>query len=195
MRHLIRGVALAVLAVGCGGGSDDDKTTSLAGAPLDCAWLDSNNCWKTTVAAATSCLPDPTTHGTLSADGATCTYASGTTVDFTTPVTLPLDFENEPDWHFTVTTDGQQCLSYDSSSNLMLDVRGMTVSEKTAGFALQVTCPDGSQYAAQNALDLFGCLLMNGPGSVDSGSDTSINLGLLNGTSNPLPVFDCEKAQ
>ncbi len=196
MRRLLCGVALGVLALGCGGGDDDDKG-SLAGAPLDCAWLASNNCWKTTVAAAASCLPDPSAKGTLSADGTTCTYPSGTTVDFATPVVLPIT--TEPPWHFTVTTGGEQCLTYDANPNsdLALDVQGMTVTEKGAGFSLQVTCPDGSQYAAPNALDLFQCddFFADAPGNDDSGSDTSVNLGLLDGTSTPLQVFDCERAQ
>jgi len=200
MRHLLLGVALGALALGCGGGDDDDNGKGgLAGAPLDCAWLDSNNCWKTTVAAAASCVPDRSTTGTLSADGKTCTYASGTTVDFATPVVLPLDFENEPAWNFTVTTGGQQCVTYDSdpNSDLTLSVQGMTVSEKSSGFSLQITCPDGSQYAAGNALDLLNCdnFFTDGPGNEDSGSDTSVNLGLLNGTQTPLQIFDCERAQ
>jgi hypothetical protein len=186
-----------MVALGCGGGTADDGKGSLAGAPLDCAWLASNNCWKTTVAAAASCVPDPSTRGTLSADGTTCTYASGTTVDFATPVVLPID--SEPPWHFTVTTAGQQCLTYDAdpNSDLALNVQGMSISEKSAGLSLQITCPDGSQYAAPNAFDLLQCddFFTDAPGNEDSGTDTSVSLGLLDGTSMPLQVFDCERAQ
>ena len=196
MRRLLLGALCGVVALGCGGGDDGKGSGSLAGAPLDCAWLDGNNCWKTTVAAATSCVPDTSTRGTLSADGKTCTYASGTTIDFATPVVLPLDPENQPDWNFTVTTGGQQCMSYESteSSGLTLTVEGMSVSEKDQGFGLQITCPDGSQYAASNGLDLFSCLLQDGPGTIDSWSDTSVTLGLLDGSSTPPQVFDCERA-
>jgi hypothetical protein len=202
VQKLLIAVAFGALALGCGGGDDDDNGKgALAGAPLDCAWLAGDNCWKTTVAAAAACVPDASTRGTLSADGKTCAYASGTTVDFATPVTLPLDVANQPAWDFTVTTGGQQCLTYDSTPNsdLALSVGGMTVSEKGAGLALQVTCPDGSQYVAPNAFDLFNCtttsIFTDGPGDEDSGSDTSVNLALLNGTSMPLSVFDCERAQ
>jgi hypothetical protein len=198
VRRLLLGAALGALALGCGGG-DDDGAGALAGAPLDCAWLASDNCWKTTVAAAASCVPDRSTSGTLSADGKTCTYASGTSVDFAKPLPVPLVFDDEPAWDFTVTTAGEQCLTYDAepNSDLTLDVRGMTFSERSQGLSLQVTCPDGSQYAAANAFDLFNCedLFTDAPGNEDSHSDTSVNFGLLNGTSTPLQVFDCELAQ
>ena len=60
-----------VLGLGCASSDEDDETT-LAGDPLDCAWLASNNCWKTTVAAAASCVPPASETGVLSADGTAC---------------------------------------------------------------------------------------------------------------------------
>ncbi|HTQ03831.1 MAG TPA: hypothetical protein VMI54_08230 [Polyangiaceae bacterium] len=198
MRHLLVLAGFGTLALACGGGHDD-STTTLAGAPLDCAWLMSNNCWKTTVAAAASCLPDPSTSGVLSADGSTCTYASGTNVTFETPLKLPVaDLENQPPWHFTVTTGGQECVTYDENPNSTqtLDVQGMTYSDKTVGIALQITCPDGSQFAAQNALNLLECsdFFTDSPGYEDNPTDTSMRFAFLNGTDTPLQVFDCEQA-
>jgi len=186
---------VGVLALGCSSSGDDDSSSTIAGQPLDCAWLAGDNCWKDMIQAAMACVPPSSESGTLTADGSSCSYASGTSVTFNTKIVLPFPDSGQDDWDFSLASGGTECLSYhdDASDNERLTVQGMTYSEKTVGVGLQVTCPDGTQYAAQNAFDLLNCtdFFSEAPGYAYSDSDTSVNFALLNGTGSSLSVFDC----
>lgn len=186
-------------ALGCGGSSGGGKT-------LDCAYLAGDNCWKTTAASAASCLPAESEMGTLSADGKTCTYASGTVVTFTPALVLPLPVNGNQTWNFTVTTaGGAMCLAYkdDGNGGITLNVQGQVVKEGTAGsLGLSLTCPDGTTYTNGNAFSLFSCpdagLLGGLPGAAWSDTNTSVSLSLLatspSGSFDGQPVFNCQKA-
>jgi hypothetical protein len=185
-------------ALGCGGSSSSGKS-------LDCAYLTGDNCWKTTAASAASCLPAESEVGTLSADGKTCTYASGTVVTFTPALVLPLPDNGNQNWNFTVTTaGGALCLAYkdDGNGGLTLNVQGQMVKESTVGtLGLGLTCPDGTSYSNANAFTLLSCpdagLLGGLPGAAWSDTSTSITLSLAATTSNPFggqQVFKCQKA-
>lgn len=193
LKRLLFALALASLPA-CGSGKD---TSAFAGAPLDCAWLASENCWKTLVAQAASCVPKAGERGTLSADGSACTYASGTDVDFHVPAVLPLDSTTSPPWDFTQSLAGDECVSFDSSvaDEFTLTVAGMTYREKTTSLALQVTCPDGTRYAAADGLELFNCsdYASDAPGHTWFPSDTAANFSLLTGHGDALTVFDCSR--
>jgi hypothetical protein len=180
---------------GAGGTSDGGLTPT-----LDCAWLGGNNCWKTTATAATSCLPPATETGVLSADGRTCTYASGAVVTFAAPVVLPLS-GNET-WDFTIANGGQTCLHYvDDNMSFQLTVAGQTVSEAyTTSLGIGITCPDGTTYTSTNALGLLSCNPDGGgfgglPGNATSWTDTSLVFGLVstNDSSDELQLFSCSK--
>ena len=185
-------------AGGCGGSS--------SGKSLDCAYLATDNCWKTTAASAASCLPAESEVGTLSADGKTCTYASGTVVTFTPALVLPLPTNGTTAWNFTVTAaGGAMCLAYkdDGNGGITLNVQGMTVKESsTGGLGIALTCPDGTSYSNSNAFSLFSCpdagLLAGLPGAGWSDTDTSVSLSLAAGSSGSdgnQPVFNCQKSQ
>jgi len=181
-----------LVIVGCGGGSGSDMK-------LDCAYLGSDNCWKTTATAATSCLPADGTTGVLSGDNTSCTYASGQLVTFAAALVLPLPSQFE-DWNFTVTTNGQPCLHYEeSSSGFEMTVGGQdTVAEMLFGAGgLELTCPDGTTFSNANALSLLDCpgsSFGDLPGNTTSSSDTSVQFALFNtGAPDPLTVFDCSR--
>ncbi len=74
MHKTLLSLFAAATIAGCGSSSKG------SGGTLDCAWLAGDNCWKTTASAALSCLPPADATGTLSADNATCTYATGQVV-------------------------------------------------------------------------------------------------------------------
>lgn len=189
---LLLGSLLA--GAGCGG----------AAPTLTCSYLEGDNCWKTTAAAAPSCLPASTELGTLSADGKTCTYASGDVVTFTPALALPLPTSsaNIP-WNFTVTTgSGAVCLSYvqDANNDMTLTVGDQTVKESTYGSGFAISCPDGTSFSNSNGLALLTCpdanLLTSFPGNTWSSTSTSVSFGLL-GTAASYgsePVFNCEMA-
>jgi hypothetical protein len=181
-------------AAGCGGGS--------GGKSLDCTYLASDNCWKTTAAAASACLPADTEVGTLSADGKTCTYASGVVVTFAKALALPIPTSGSQAWSFTVTgANGDTCLSYtdDPQASITLTVQGQTVKETTpGGLGLALTCPDGTSYSNSNALSLLSCpdadLFSSLPGDAWSSTDTSVSLSLVGTSGSGLSVFNCQTA-
>ena len=194
---LVAGLTLGttILGTGCGSGS-----SSAPSGNLTCDYLAGDNCWKMTASTATSCLPSTSDTGTLSADGKTCTYASGNVVTFTPALTFPIP--DNPSWNFTVTaSDGTACLSYQQTANgpFTLTVKGQTVKEtQPAGLGLGLSCPDGTSYSTSNALALLSCGdggSQGGlPGSGWSNSNSEVSFGLL-GTSttssDELMIFDC----
>jgi hypothetical protein len=129
---------------------------------LDCALLSSDNCWKTTVLAAASCAPPAAATnslvdvGTLSADGLTCTYASGTVVTFERPLVANGESDIST---FTVTTDGKPCLHVLAASNgtaVTTPAGTVTVVASQDGGTVSLICPDGSTYVG-TAATLSAC--------------------------------------
>src|SRR3982751_1956559 len=183
MRRLSALAVMVAWGVGCSSGGSGS-----GGGALTCEWLAGDNCWKQTATAATACLPPADEHGTVSADGRTCTYASGAVITFASPLVFPLP--DDPTWNFTVSNAGQTCLHYeDVNSHLKLVVGDQTVTEAaTGGLGLAITCPGGMTYSNANAFDLFNCDADGGgflgglPGIAASWSDSSVSLGLI-GTS------------
>jgi hypothetical protein len=195
-------VVVAVVAVvGCAAaacGSSSDGTPSTPAGTLDCAWLASNNCWKTTANMATSCLAPAASTGTLSADKRTCTYAAGPVVTFAPALPLPLP--DSPTWNVTVTSGGQSCLRYiePDDGSITLEVKGQTYTEASAGTTgLKVTCPDGAVYTTANMFDLLSCsggFLGGVADTAWTSSTTSASLSLINtsaSSDDSVAVFDC----
>jgi hypothetical protein len=192
MKHAL---VVGVVAVGCGGSGGGGGPDTLT-----CAFLAGDNCWKATVAKATSCLPAAGTTGVLAADNASCTYATGQVVTFTSPLTLPLP-QGAVAWNFNVTTNGAPCLHYaDTASGFDLTAGGDTVSELPgSGGSLELMCPDGTAYTNKNALALLSCPGANFgdlPGNTTSSSATSVTFGLINASASStasVTVFDCSR--
>ena len=180
------------LGIACSSGGDGGSTPSAA---LDCAWLEGNNCWKSTLAQAESCLPPASETGTLSADGKTCTYASGAVITFDSALVLPLP--DDPAWNFTVTSGGQSCLRLEDGANgFSLTVKDLTFTETAAGNGMQVICPDQSTFAASNPFDLLTCdsdggLLAGLPGKAWSDTSTSISFNLIGSAKGFTSIFRC----
>jgi hypothetical protein len=188
------------LLTGCVPGS-----TAPLGEVLTCDYLiGADNCWNKTASAATSCLPTTLEGGTLSADGKSCTYASGEVVTFTQPVFLPFDAFGTSTWNFTVTTaSGASCLAFedDGNGNLTLTVEGKTVKvTRPGGIGFGLSCPDGTTYSNRDELNVSSCLSDGGypglPGDSWAGDTTGPDF-TLEGAGSPEfgePVFRCQTA-
>jgi hypothetical protein len=197
----MRTVLVVVVVLGVGFGCGGSGGGGGGGSTLDCAWLAGDNCWKTTANDAAACLPPTTETGVLSADGKTCTYASGAQVTFTPALVLPIP--DNADWNFTITKGGADCLHFENSktAGLKLVASGHTVTEGRSGaMGIRIACPDGTAYANANALDLLDCnpdagLLSFGglPGNSWSSTTTSVSVGLLGTSAGSLPLFDCQR--
>ena len=195
-------VSLVCVGVGCSSSGGNGAGGNGAGADtLDCAWLASDNCWKTTATSASSCLPPSAETGALNAGNTSCSYASGAVVTFTQPLVLPVP--DSPTWNFTIANNGQTCLHYqETQAGFALTVGSQAVKEGgTGAFGLELTCPGGASYSNSNALGLLNCDSDGGifgglPGNTYSDTDTSLTFGLI-GTSTTssteLELFHCAK--
>src|SRR5512140_947749 len=94
----MRMAAVALLAAACGA-----RTGS-----LDCAFLQQQNCWKTTLAAAAACVPDAAETGAFAADRTSCAYPGGALIVFTDPIPAPPPSNQR--WNFTMLAAGAGCI-------------------------------------------------------------------------------------
>jgi len=195
MRHAVRlvspAVGVALLLLACGGSS----SSSTGG--LTCAWLQgSSNCWRSTAAAASSCLPASGDTGKLSADLKTCTYTTGQVVTFTPALTLPLP--QNPTFDFSITSGGKACFSLQQPSQTSFSQTtsaGTSSVDVTAGSEV-VSCPNGSSVSAseQQALQDISCdggIFGGLPGTGWGSSATSVSFALLGAGMGSLPILNC----
>ena len=186
--------AIVIALIACGSSGNG------SGGTLDCTWVDGDNCYKTTLAAA-MCMDvagdGGAPSGVLSADGSTCTYANGKVVTFNPPITLPIP--NSSTWSFTITMNGAMCMQYHTAPDqgFQLTTSAGTVSESEA-HALTISCPNGTSYSTSGPASL-GLLKCEGgltelPGYSASSSATSVNFGLL-GFGGPimLDTINCQR--
>jgi hypothetical protein len=184
-------VAAALSLVACGG-----STSSSGG--LTCAWLGgSSNCWRSTAAAASGCLPSSADKGKLSADLKTCTYATGQVVTFNPPLTLPLP--QDPTFDFTITSGGKACFSFQQPSQTSFSQTtsaGSSSVNASTGSEV-VSCPDGSSVSAseQQAIQDISCdggIFGGLPGTEWTSSATSVSFTLLGaGMGGGMPILTC----
>ncbi len=203
-------VACAALITACGSGSSGTGsstggTSGGASGPLDCAWLASNNCYKTTLAAALSCVPPTMALGVLNGTGTVCAYDGGDTIAFATALTYPVP--QSLALSYTVSQpDGGVCLSYTelpNSGGFTLKTAAGTLKETNTTASATVSCPDGTSFSNGNALALINCdggfLSFPGqaysysPSTGDAGSPLGSISASLTGTADgqPAPVFAC----
>lgn len=114
---------------------------------FDCAWVNENNCWRRALADVEACLPQDET-ATLSADGKSCTYASGPAIAFPYP-----NVDNDP-FIATATNGEASCYEYeldhapDAASMALTTASGRVALEfhkdENDVLSLVITCPDAS---------------------------------------------------
>jgi hypothetical protein len=183
-------MALTLVTYGTGGCSNSND----AGASLDCAWLASDNCWKTTAAAAASCLPATSAMGKLSADLTTCTYPTGQVVTFDPPLTLPLP--EQPLFNFSITTNGMQCFAFHQPNQGGFTMTTSAGTVTTGGsLAYSVSCPDGSKYSTTDALELLACdagTFGGLPGDFEASTNTSVTMSVLGTGEMAVEVLNCQ---
>jgi len=186
----IRVALAALLLAACPGNGEDTEDTEEELDPLECEWFSSDNCWKGVVTAALSCAPGDLEDGTFDAGRTTCTFTDGTSISFAAAV--PSDSLSEYEWEFTVEAGGSTCLSYaeDDTGSEVVTSEG-TFTEDLDGFGMTITCPDGEQRHASNALDLFECDFATLPGYATSLSMGSVSFSLLGGPDGSAVLFRC----
>jgi len=165
MRTLIAVSFVLASVAACG---TTPQTTADSGSPTDAGatgdagslcsfWGDGTNCFKQSISQAAMCLPAISELGVLSADGATCTYASGSVVTFDTPVTFPIDTHV---WKFTIKNGATQCLRFDQTDTKTLSFK---ITDSAGTFNYQInsnlvtaTCPNGSAFT-NTTVDSLNC--------------------------------------
>lgn len=190
-------IALLLPLLACNGdgdgGSDGDGDDA---EPLDCEWLQADNCWRDAVAAVATCTAsaDP---GTLSGDLARCDYADGSAVTFD-PALDPATFDSDDGPVFDATLldeTGATCAEVSiAAERWSITVGGDTTSYGEVGSNIEITCPDGTTYRG-SGLALFDCL-GDAPSLAWSSSQEFGSYSVSMGPSEePARVFACEEAE
>jgi hypothetical protein len=178
----MRMAAVALLVTACGAGTGS----------LDCAFVQGQNCWKTTLAAAAACLPDAGETGAFAADRTNCAYSSGTQIVFTDPIPAPAPSNQR--WNFTMLAAGAGCIKVEQpqDGNYRVTTQAGTVVLGPSGVDEVVICPDGSRFEG-DAPSLSAC-----PGAPDAipaaataASGGEVSLTFLGTEGGPLRVFSC----
>jgi hypothetical protein len=149
-RHLLAAVLLVVVA--CGGEGTSGS--------LDCAWIESDNCWKRFVNDLRSCVPEESAVGRFNADGAVCVYdGDGAEVRFDDAV--PRSLPEDHDWRFTLMRGEAECLRFQESkdgagvAHMEASSGGSTIRVDGTASSFTVTCPDGSSVSARDPIALI----------------------------------------
>jgi hypothetical protein len=198
MRNLSFLLVIVPVAVAACSSSSTGAGPGGSSGSLDCTYLESsNNCWKTTFAAASSCLPPAGAQGVLSADNKTCTYSTGQVVTFDQALSLPLPQQPQPTFNFTMSKNGADCFRFQepSSQEFSMKTSGGTAQDNGAGGVLTLTCPDTSSYSSSNGLALLSCEggLADLPGTTWSSGPTSVTFGLIGVGPTASTVIDCAR--
>ncbi|WP_224248527.1 hypothetical protein [Hyalangium gracile] len=184
------GVTLLGLSLACGG--DDEEETGPKGTQIDCSWFAGDNCYKQALASARSCMPAEADTGTLTAAGDRCTYTSGHSVTFKNSVNNADN--NDYVWDFELSSSAGKCIGYhETSGGFRLETPSGTFTEETMGLALQLTCPDGSQFYMSNAFNALECGFDKLPGYATSSSDNSVNFSFIGTGVQATDAFTCTR--
>jgi hypothetical protein len=178
----MRLAAAATLLTACGAGTGS----------LDCAWLAEQNCWKTTLAAAASCVPGAGESGAFLSDRKSCAYASGAQIVFTDAIAAPPPSSQR--WNFTMLANGAGCIKLeqpDDGNSRITTQAGVVMLGPSGGDAL-VVCPDGSRYQGDlRSLSACPGAPESIPAMVTSPSGGGVSLSLRGAEGGQLHVFDC----
>lgn len=203
-------------STGVGVGSTGSGSTGSGtpeGEAIDCTWFeDPGNCWATTVATATACVPPgvitddpniPNHVGVFAADRLSCAYAEGPSVVFATPVPDPNSSEMLPFadyvWDFVVNdAGGSPCVSFAVEEepftvHLASGDFSMGLVGPSSNFEYQIHCPDGSQYHIPYET-MSGCWtgFDNGPTSGYLSAGSFVTYELFGGGFEEQQLFLCQ---
>jgi hypothetical protein len=203
MASRVVAIAASLSLSACGSQSAGISSSPDAGGVLDCAWVNGGNCWKTAIATAASCLPPSSQQGTLSADGQTCTYDSGTVVAFASPVVVGSIVTRStvalPS--FTVSSGNTPCLGFQlgaTGATITTPGGAVTFGVQQSQSVETLICPNGATYSGPTA-GIESCASSPGLGLAgaaaadDGGLDEPTLTISLTGTDDPngTTVFDC----
>ena len=132
-----------------------------ADAPMTCAWLESDNCWRQLATAARACVPDAA--GTFSDERDVCALADGYSFELAGPISTPASGTTlfpVVDQRI-VDEDGTPCFTSKilGVGRTAFAVAGQTVLfEPKPDLKYRVVCADGTSYAndVEGTCETFG---------------------------------------
>jgi len=176
-------------------GDDDDTTDDVP--PIDCDWLDSDNCWKQLMETGRDCVPEGK-QGTFDAAGTLCTYDDGSTVELLLGATASTWADVEDKGFLLTRGDGTVCAEFyeeqttgEGIGEWYAEILGARfTATSTTGFEQVWECPDGTQW--QLTQDIVDCenWLFRVPGLISTSTDEFFGAGF-GGVQPPLGVFGC----
>ncbi|WP_224371018.1 hypothetical protein [Hyalangium versicolor] len=190
--RILTAVAVLGFTAACGGDDEEENPNGLQGTKIDCSWFEADNCYKRALTVVAACVPAESDQGTLTAAGDKCTYGSGHTVVFNTP--LPQSSSEDYLWDFSLSSGASQCVAYkETDLGFKLTTPSGTFSEEFKGQSLQITCPDGSKFYVENGFQVLDCNLSHLPGYFSSGGSSDPSFGLIGDGSGGVSVFSCSQ--
>jgi hypothetical protein len=167
-----------------------------SGGDLDCAFIASQNCWKSEVDQIETCAVPTTETGKLDAARTLCTFTDGHEVAFDEPLVLPIS--SSTTYRFTVRKGASTCVRFEGKPGgeiSLTTARGTSGYRATSDGKLAVTCVDGSEHVASVSYqELVMCAGGIGgiPSIVTQGAGSSGGLDLVGGTKKQVRLFSCE---
>src|SRR5688572_66993 len=167
-----------------------------SGGDLDCAFITSQNCWKSEVDQIEACAVPTSETGKLDATRTFCTFTDGHEVAFDEPLVLPISSTST--YRFTVRQGGNTCVRFEGKPGgeiSLTTARGTSGYRATSDAKLAVTCVDGSEHVASVSYqELVMCVGGIGgiPSIVTQSSGSSGGLDLVGGTKKQVRLFSCQ---
>lgn len=189
-------IAASLLWLSC---AQDSTGADLPGEEINCEWFDGlDNCWRKSLAAFSSLLPDQNSSGALSLDGKKCTYGDDIEITFVNPI----DTSNlaDPDalrgfaWDFKITKGGDAIASYrepDPYSIVLGSGLGEFKLESVSGSVI-ISCPSGDQYNVPIAGLLSTCPTENLPAKKTTWDAGGVAFTLRGTGGSDILIFNCK---
>ncbi len=189
-------VAAWSLWLSCG---QDSGENNLPGEEINCEWFaDNGNCWRKSLKAFSSLLPQDNTTGVLAQDGKKCTYDDGIEITFVNPIDTT-DLSN-PDalrgfaWDMEIHKGGDFIAAYREPNTYTIILQsslGEFKLESISGSVI-ISCPSGDQYNVPMAGLLASCPGENLPAKKTTWDSNGVTFTLRGTGGSDILLFNCK---